>query len=84
MTFRHFTIFVTVCEAGSMTKAAPRLAISQPSVSQAVRELEEHYGIPLFDRLGKRLVLTDAGTLCLMHARQILKSLHDATASVKE
>jgi LysR family transcriptional regulator, transcriptional activator of the cysJI operon len=84
MTLRHFTIFVTVCEAGSMTKAALRLAISQPSVSQAVREMEEHYGIPLFDRLGKRLVLTDAGTVCLMHSRQILKSLDDAAASIKE
>ncbi len=84
MTFRHFTIFVTVCEAGGMTKAALRLSISQPSVSQAVRELEEHYGTPLFNRLGRRLFLTDAGKVCLMHAKQILKSLDDAAASVKE
>jgi DNA-binding transcriptional LysR family regulator len=84
MTFRHLTIFITVCDAGGVTRAAERLSISQPSVSQAVRELEEHYQTPLFERLGRRLVLTDAGRVCLVHAKQIMKSLDDAASSVKE
>jgi DNA-binding transcriptional LysR family regulator len=84
MTFRHLTIFITVCETGGMTKAAMRLAISQPSVSQAVRELEQQYGTPIFERLGRRLVLTEAGTTCLVHAKQIMKSLEDMAASVSE
>ena len=84
MTFRHLNIFITVCEAGGITKAAVRLAISQPSVSQAVRELEEHYETRLFERLGRRLLLTDAGRVCLIHAKQIMKSIDDAAASVKE
>jgi DNA-binding transcriptional LysR family regulator len=83
MTFRHFGIFVAVCETGSMTKAALKLSISQPSVSQAVRELEENYGTALFERLGKRLVVTGAGELCLSYAKQILKSRDDLAESIR-
>jgi Transcriptional regulator len=72
MTFRHFEIFVAVCDHSSMTAAAEALAISQPSASQAVRELEEDCGAALFERLGRRLVLTEAGGLCLDYARRML------------
>jgi LysR family transcriptional regulator, transcriptional activator of the cysJI operon len=84
MTFRHFGIFIAVCETGSMTKAALALSISQPSVSQAVRELEDGYGTALFERLGKRLVVTEAGELCLGYARQMLKSRDDLAESIRE
>jgi DNA-binding transcriptional LysR family regulator len=84
MTFRHFSIFVAVCETGSMTKAALKLSISQPSVSQAIRELEDGYGTALFERLGKRLIVTESGELCLAYARQILKSRDDLAESIRE
>lgn len=45
MTLRHFRIFLAVCERLSMTEAARQLHISQPSVTQAIHEMEEHYGI---------------------------------------
>ena len=61
MTLRHLRIFAAVCECGSATRAAEQLYISQPAVSLAIRELEEYYGVRLFDRLGKRLYLTEAG-----------------------
>ena len=51
MTLRHLRIFLTVCEAGSMTGAANRLFTAQPSVSLAIREMEEYYGVKLFDRI---------------------------------
>ncbi|BAL84832.1 putative LysR family transcriptional regulator (plasmid) [Selenomonas ruminantium subsp. lactilytica TAM6421] len=51
-----------------MTRAAEKLHISQPSVSQAIRELEEHYGTRLFERLGKKLFLTAAGEELLQYA----------------
>ena len=51
MTIRHLKIFTEVADAGSMSLAAKRLHISQPSVSQAVAELERYYGIKLFERL---------------------------------
>ena len=45
MTLRHFRIFLAVCERLSMTEAARQLHISQPSVTQAIHEMENHYGI---------------------------------------
>ena len=61
MTIRHLRIFLAVCDTGSMTKAADQLFMSQPSVSQAVREMEEHYGVKLFDRISKKIFLTEQG-----------------------
>ena len=61
MTLRHFRIFVAVCKQGGITKAAESLYLAQPAVSLAVRELEEHYDVRLFDRIGRRLYLTEAG-----------------------
>lgn len=68
MTLRHFQIFLCVCDEDGMTRAAEKLHISQPSVSQAIRELEEHYGTRLFERLGKKLFLTAAGEELLQYA----------------
>ena len=45
MTLRHLRIFVAVCETGSMTAAASQLFIAQPSISLAVSEMEEYYGV---------------------------------------
>lgn len=71
MTLRHFQIFLFVHDEGGMTRAAEKLHISQPSVSQAIRELEEHYETRLFERLGKKLFLTAAGEELLQYARHI-------------
>ena len=73
MTIRHLTVFVTVAEQGSMSAAAKFLYLSQPTVSQAIRELEKHYNGLLFERLGKKLYLTDMGRLLLPHAREMLR-----------
>lgn len=61
MTLRHLSIFQMVCKENSVTKAAKKLYLSQPAVSLAVKELEEYYGVKLFDRLSRRLYLTEAG-----------------------
>lgn len=76
MTLRHLKIFVAVVDAGTMTAASKTLYMTQPSVSQAIRELESHYGAQFFDRISKRLYLTDQGTRFLSYARHIL-SLSD-------
>lgn len=65
MTLRHLTIFAAVVDAGGMNKAAKVLHLSQPSISQAVAELEQHYGVKLFERLSQRLYLTKDGELLL-------------------
>lgn len=74
MTLRHLTIFTAVVDAGGMNKASKELHLSQPSISQAVAELEQHYGVKLFERLSKRLYLTKEGELLLSFSRHLLDS----------
>lgn len=69
MTIRHLQIFIAVAETGSMSAAAKRLYISQPTVSQVIAGMEEEYGVLLFERLAKRLCITDAGSRLLGYAR---------------
>lgn len=72
MTLRHMIIFTAVCEADfNSTRAAEKLNMTQPAVSLAIKELEQYYGIRLFDRLGRRLQITDAGRHFLQYARHI-------------
>lgn len=61
MTLRHMRIFVEVYHQNSITKAAQMLHLAQPSVSLAIGELESYYGIRLFDRISKRLYVTEQG-----------------------
>lgn len=72
MTLRHLRIFVAVADSGKMSLAAKQLYLSQPTVSQAVAELEEHYGSRFFERLNKKLYITEAGQQLLDYARHIL------------
>lgn len=72
MTIRHLKIFITVAECGSMNTAARQLFLSQPTISQAIRELEEYYDIRLFDRLSRRLHITPAGQELLNNAYQVV------------
>lgn len=73
MTLRHLQIFTAVADLGSMTAAADYLHISQPSISQAVAEFELQYGVKLFDRLSRKLYLTQAGKDVLEYARHITR-----------
>lgn len=61
MTLRHMKIFVTVYQNKGITKASEMLHLAQPSVSLAIRELEEYYGIHLFERIGRRIFPTECG-----------------------
>ncbi|MBR4695958.1 MAG: LysR family transcriptional regulator, partial [Selenomonadaceae bacterium] len=83
MTLRHFQIFLKVYDEGGMTRAAEKMHISQPSVSQAVRELEEHYKVRLFERLGKRLFLTAAGQELMHYARHVTNLTNQAESALR-
>jgi LysR family cyn operon transcriptional activator len=72
---RHLRYFLAVAEAGSFSRAADRLGISQPSISQQIRDLESGLRIPLFQRRGKRILLTPNGVAFRGHARAILRQL---------
>ena len=69
MELRQLAYFVTVAHEESFTRAAERLHVAQPGVSQQIRRLEEEFGARLFDRSGRGPWLTTAGKALLPHAR---------------
>ena len=77
MTFRHLEIFMSVYQNRSITKASKELHISQPSVSLAIKELEEKYQTPLFDRMNRQIYPTKKAHLLYNHSLQILSSLEN-------
>ena len=77
MTLRNLRIFLAVADCGSMSEAAKKMHIAQPSVSGTIGEIEEQYGVRLFERLGRRLYITATGTQLREYARHIL-SMYDA------
>ncbi len=77
MTIRHLKIFIAVAETGKMSLAAQKLYLTQPTVSQAVRELEEHYETRLFERLSKRLYITEPGQHLLKMAKAAVHSFDE-------
>ena len=78
MTLRHMRIFLEVCNNGcNATRAAEAQHMTQPAVSLAIKELEQHYGTILFDRMGRRLQLTEAGVRLLEYAKRICTCFDD-------
>lgn len=71
MTLTQISYLITIAETGSLSQAAKRLYVSQPSLTNAVRELEEELGIELFYRSGRGVTLTNDGAEFLLYARQI-------------
>ena len=84
MTLRHLRIFVAVCETGSMTAAASQLFIAQPSISLAVSEMEEYYGVKLFDRIARKLYLTDNGRRALQYARHLIDLFDEMEQGIRD
>lgn len=83
MTLRHLTIFVMVCECKSITKAAEKLFLAQPAVSLAISELEKYYGIHLFDRISRKLFITEAGKQFLEYALHITGLFQEMETGMK-
>ena len=78
MTRKHFTIFVEVCRFLNFSQAAEALNTTQPAVSLAVKELESHYGVALFERMNRRVYLTPAGEALLATAQDVLRGFQEA------
>lgn len=78
MTIRHLKIFLSVCENGcNTTRAAEKLLMTQPAVSLAIHDLEQHYGVTLFDRIGRRLKITEGGRRLREYSLHILSLFDD-------
>jgi len=75
ITIRQFQIFEAVAQQLSYTRAAEFLHLSQPAISMQIKQLEQEVKMPLFERMGKKLFLTEAGEELLIYARSILQQL---------
>lgn len=84
MTLRQFQVFVAVAQAKSFRRAAETLHLSQPALSQHVKELEEELGARLFDRLGRTVLLTEAGRLLEEHALRVFATIAGAREAIGE
>lgn len=83
-TLRQLQFFVAAAEAGSVSGAARALSISQSSVTEAIRSLEDDLGVVLFERQARGLLITHKGSAFLRHARQILADVATARSSFQE
>ncbi|SHO54230.1 LysR family transcriptional regulator [Anaerocolumna xylanovorans] len=83
MTLRHMRIFVAVCTHNSITKAADALFLAQPTVSLAIKEMEEYYGVSLFNRISHKLYLSETGRLFLSYATHIIELFDELDAKIK-
>lgn len=85
MTIRHLKIFLAVCSGGfNTTRAAEEIHMTQPAVSLAIRELEQYYGVTLFDRIGRRLRITQAGEKFREYASHIVALFDDMEKGMRD
>jgi DNA-binding transcriptional LysR family regulator len=68
-------IFQAVTETRSFTRAAEVVHLTQPGISKHIKQMEEYYGVPLFDRLGKKVALTQTGEILFEATREIMASI---------
>lgn len=84
MELRQFRYFVAVAEELNFSRAAGRIYMSQPALSQQIRKLEQELGVALFNRKGGRIELTEAGTTLLQGARRVLIEVEQTTREARE
>ncbi len=77
-TLRQLQVFEAAARLRSFSRAGAELHLTQPGVSMQIKQLEEHAGLPLFDRIGRTTTLTEAGRLLLRHTHDVLRAFHDA------
>ncbi|MEA3260229.1 MAG: LysR family transcriptional regulator [Pseudomonadota bacterium] len=82
MDTQALTAFLAVAESGSFSTAAERLFLTQPAVSKRIAQLEQQLGTRLFDRVGRRIRLTETGEALLPRARQVLLDLEDMSRAI--
>ena len=84
MLLRHIRYLLAVAEHRNFTRAAEALHVSQPTLSQQIKQLEENLGAPLLDRTGRRISLTDAGQAYVRYARLALQDLQAGTRAIHD
>ncbi len=84
MEFRQLQYFVKAAETMNFTEAAAAVFITQSTLSQQIKQLEEELGMLLFDRIGKHVRITEAGHVFLTHARKILMDIQKGKQAITE
>jgi DNA-binding transcriptional LysR family regulator len=84
ITIRQLQVFEAVARHLSYTRAAEELYLTQPAVSMQIKQLEGSAGLPLFEQIGKKIYLTQAGETMLVHARTIMQHLAVAGEEMNE
>src|SRR4051812_46648691 len=84
MTLQQLQYFLATIEHGSFSAAAAALHLAQPSLSEQMRRLEAELGVTLFNRVGRGVVLTEAGRSLRPHAERTLADLETARDAVSE
>ena len=81
---RGLEVFLSVAKHLNYTRAGEEVNLSQPSVSVRIRQLENELGVKLFEQLGKKVALTEAGLVLIPHARRVVTSIEDAQHAIDE
>src|SRR5271169_3830126 len=77
-------IFHAVTETRSFTRAAEVVHLTQPGISKHIKQMEEYYGVPLFDRLGKKVALTQAGEILFATTQEVMSSIQAAEQRIDD
>jgi DNA-binding transcriptional LysR family regulator len=83
LTLRQLTVFLEATRHMNFARAAETLHLTQPAISMQIRQLESVVGLPLFERIGKKLSLTHAGELFRHHAARVIGELQDADQALQ-
>jgi DNA-binding transcriptional LysR family regulator len=84
MNIKHLRIFKEVCDKKSASKAAKSLYLAQPAVSLAIKELEQYYEVKLFDRISRKMILTQKGAELLNYTNAILAMFDEADEKMRQ
>jgi len=84
MDLQQLRVFQAAVKSGGFTRAGEQLHLSQSTVSQHIKQLEDSLGCPLFMRVGKRVIVNEAGNVLLQYAERIFRDLKNAEMAVRE
>jgi DNA-binding transcriptional LysR family regulator len=84
MDVRNLEVFLSVAKHLNFTRAGEEVNLTQPSVSVRIRQLEGEVGLKLFEQLGKKVALTEAGLSLIPHARRVIAAIEDARQCIQE
>ena len=84
MEVRDLQVFISVAKHLNYTRAGEEVYLSQPSVSVRIKQLEGELGVKLFEQLGKKVALTEAGQLLVPYANRVMRAVEDARHAIEE